>query len=185
MSGLDLLIPQSALWYMLLVAVLIGAVLGVFCDGLFIIRLLLRDPEATGDSRRSVIHAILRGLFDALSVMLATILLMLLCYYTSDGQLRSPAVFGMALGFFCYRKTVSRIVRRIMIAVVGTICHALRFLWVRTVGQLIGVACRAIALRHRIAVTERHTQKLREDAAYGFGIADQKMQDEKKEDFHG
>ena len=162
---------------MLLVAVLTGAFLGVFCDGLFIIRLTLQDPEATGDSRRSLIHMILRGFFDAISMLLAAVLLMLLCYYTSDGQLRSPAVFGMVLGFFCYRKTVSRIVRRMMIAVVGTICRAFRFLWARTVGRLIRVVCRTVVIRHRTAVTERYARELTEDAACGFGVADQKMQD--------
>lgn len=172
MSGLDLLVPQSALWYMLLVAVLTGAFLGVLCDGLFIIRLALRDPEASCTCRRSVGHAILRGVCDFISVLLTTVLLLLLCYYTSDGQLRAPAVFGMVAGFWGYRKTVSRWLRRLLTAVFSVVCRFLRFLWDKTLGRLARAVRDVTVSRYRRAVTERHIRMLTADASRGFGIRD-------------
>ena len=171
MSGLDLLIPQSALWYMLLVAVLIGALLGVLCDGLFVIRLLLLDPEACGAPRRSVAYAILRGVCDCLSAILATVLLMLLCYYTSDGQLRAPAILGMIVGFWAYRKTVSRLIRRLLTAVIGWLQRGLRSVWTHTLGRLVRAVytvvtrcCRETAERHRARKEEKKKQKDADDA---------------------
>ena len=173
MSGLDLLVSQSALWYMLLVAVLIGACLGVFCDGLFIIRLTLHDPEACGESRRSAKCAILRGACDLISALVAAVLLLLLCYYTSDGQLRAPAIFGMIAGFWIYRKTVSRWLRRLLVAVFCTIQRLLRFLWDKTLGRLARAVKDATVSRVRRATTERQIRILTDEASHGFGMRDE------------
>ena len=173
MSGLDLLVSQSALWYMLLVAVLIGAFLGVFCDGLFIIRLTLHDPEACGESRRSVGHAILRGSCDFISALVATVLLLLLCYYTSDGQLRALAILGMIAGFWIYRKTVSRWLRRLLVVVFRTIQRLLRFLWDKTLGRLARAVKDATVSRVRRAVTERQIRIWTAEASRGFDMRDE------------
>ena len=177
MSGLDLLISQSALWYMLLVAVLIGALLGVLCDGLFIIRLFLRDPEAVGTPRHSVAYAILRGFCDALAAILATVLLLLLCYYTSDGQLRAPAVFGMIAGFWAYHKTVSRLARRLLTIIFNRVMRLLHFVWAHTVGHLARVLRMAVIARHRNTVTDRYVRRMTEDAASGFGVKSQQTRE--------
>lgn len=173
MSGLDLLVSQSALWYMLLVAVLIGACLGVFCDGLFIIRLTLHDPMACGDRRHSVGHAILRGACDFASALVATVLLLLLCYYTSDGQLRAPAIFGMIAGFWIYRKTVSHWLRRLLVAVFRVIQKILRFLWDKTLGRLARAVKDAALSRIRRSATERQIRILTDEASRGFGMRDE------------
>ncbi len=177
MSGLDLLISQGALWYMLLVAVLIGVFLGVLCDGLFIIRLALHEPLAMGERRKSAGYAILRGVFDFISVLSATVLLMLLCYYTSDGQLRAPAVFGMTAGFWGYHKTVSRLVRRLMTAVMGALWRFLRFLWSCTVGRLLRATAGAVVGRHRDVMTARRIRALTEKASQGFGVYEENKSD--------
>ncbi len=176
MSGLDLLISQNALWYMLLVAVLTGALFGVLCDGLFIIRLFFREPYATGTPRRSVGYAVFRGVCDFLAVISATVLLLLLCYYTSDGQLRAPAVIGMIVGLWAYRKTVSRLVRKLLTAFLNAICRCLRYLWRKTFGRLIDTVVQMVVRRHRNTVTERRVQALTADAAHGFGIRDDSKQ---------
>ena len=173
MSGLDLLVSQSALWYMLLVAVLIGACLGVFCDGLFIIRLTLYDPAASGESRRSVGHAILRGTCDFASALVAAVLLLLLCYYTSDGQLRAPAIFGMIAGFWIYRKTVSRWLRRLLTAVFRAIQRLLCFLWDKTLGRLARAVKNATVSRIRRTATERQIRILTAEASRGFDMQEE------------
>ena len=173
MSGLDLLVSQSALWYMLLVAVLIGSCLGVFCDGLFIIRLTLHDPEARGESRRSAGYAILRGACDFVAALIAAVLLLLLCYYTSDGQLRAPAIFGMIAGFWIYRKTVSHWLRRLFVAVFRVIQKILRFLWDKTLGRLAHAAKDAALSRIRRSSTERQIRILTDEASRGFGMRDE------------
>ena len=173
MSGLDLLVSQSALWYMLLVAVLIGACLGVFCDGLFIIRLTLHDPMACGVCRQSVGHAILRGVCDCISALTAAVILLLLCYYTSDGQLRAPAVLGMIAGFWVYRKTVSRWLRLLLTAVFRAIQRLLHFLWDKTLGRLARAVKDVTVSRHRRAATERQIRILTAEASRGFDMRDE------------
>ncbi len=58
-------------------------------------------------------QAVFRFLADFVFALVASLTLILLNYYQSDGQLRAPAIFGMAGGFFLYRKTVSRLVLRV------------------------------------------------------------------------
>ena len=158
---------------MLLVAVLIGVCLGVFCDGLFVIRLTLYDPEACGKTRRSVVYAILRGTFDFISALVATVLLLLLCYYTSDGQLRAPAIFGMIAGFWVYRKTVSHWLRRLLTAIFCAVQRLLQFLWDKTLGRLAHAAKNATVSRIRRALTERQIRILTAEASRGFDIWDE------------
>ncbi len=197
MSGLDLLLSQSSLWYMLLVAIVAGVILGVLCDGLFILRILCRDPRARATSsptkedeatvspvdptaplsRRARVrhgaYATLRGFCDFLSVLFATVVLMLLCYYTSDGQLRAPAIFGMSAGFVGYHKTVSRLVRRLLAWLCDQTFRCFRFLWVHTIGRLLHSLFCTIKRRLRNAVTTRRINRLTRNAARGFGISDE------------
>ncbi len=190
MSGLDLLTPQSALWYMLFVAVLTGAFLGVLCDGLFILRLLSGDPTAAdtispgsteasaspvdSSRKRRWIYAVLRGLCDFLLTFSAAVTLMLLCYYTSDGQLRAPAVFGIIVGFGVYHKTVSRLLRRVMIALIGWIGRVLHAIWTHTLGRVLGALIHLITARARNITTARRIDRLTEEAARGFDISEEK-----------
>ncbi len=187
MSGPDLLIPQSALWYMLFVAVLTGIALGVFCDGLFILRLLSGDPttiatrrrmadasDAPPDGRRRVLYAILGGWCDLMLALTAAVTLIVLCYYTSDGQFRAPAIIGMIAGFWGYHKTVSRLVRRAAAAVLGVARRVLCTLWAHTFGRLWAAASRAVTRRVRTSLTERRIARLTDRAADGFGLSDER-----------
>ncbi len=174
---------------MLLVAMVAGVVLGVLCDGLFILRLLLRDPRAMSQSvERSpthtrhpfepnavgqhVVYAILQGFCDLTAVVLATVILMLLCYYTSDGQLRAPAIFGMMGGFWVYHKTVSRLVRRLVAILIGFLFRCLRRVWTYTLGCLLSYLMRTVTQYARNAATTRRLDRLTHEAAHGFGITD-------------
>ncbi len=187
MSGLDLLLSQRTLWHMLLVATVAGILLGVLCDGLFILRLLVRDPRSTqlvppskstpagpvfGQLRRCA-YAALRFLCDFLAVVFATVVLMLLCYYTSDGQLRAPAIFGMSAGFLGYHYTVSRGIRRLLTVLSQAILRCLRFLWMHTLGRLWLLARNAVLRRIRNALTARRIARLARDATGGFDIHDE------------
>ncbi len=179
---------------MLLVAVIAGIFLGVLCDGLFILRLIFRDPRACSSCRRQGAPAvqsdrrvstggyiILRGFCDFLSVFLAVVILMLLCYYTSDGQLRAPAIFGMIAGFWGYHITVSRLMRRLSAILLDVVWRALRFVWSHTVGGAMHAIASTLRKQYRNVVTVRRIDKLTQASADGFGIM-KNSTDEKEPD---
>ncbi len=178
---------------MLLVAVFAGALLGVMCDGLFILRLLLHDPRAVSKSDevpravsdRSAVawmYTGLRGFCDFLAVLFATVILILLCYYTSDGQLRAPAIFGMIAGFWGYHKTVSRWIRRLLSFVLVLLRRILCFLWSHTLGRMLGACSRAVVRRYRDAATARRLDALTRSAAQGFGLTDEPPRSNRKKE---
>ena len=190
MSGLDLYLSQRTLALMFVYAVLTGFGLGPVYDGLRILRMALGDPTAArgyvsrrknspepcGPRRRSPALAFFLFVEDLIFMIIVATALILLSYYTNDGQLRAPAPVGMACGFFVYIHTVSRpLIRLAELALgwirrLGGIClHLLaiplKWLWTITVG-------RALAAR-RERQTQRAIRDLTESARQGFGILEE------------
>lgn len=113
MSGLDLYTTQRALALMFVYAAITGFFLGGVYDILRILRALLGFPDQNaGSSPQPGWRAVLFA-EDVLFMLVASVAFILLCYYTNDGQLRAPALVGMACGFFVYRYTVGALTRRL------------------------------------------------------------------------
>lgn len=187
MSGLDLYLSQRTLAMLFVYASLAGFVLGGVYDALRILRMLW-DPTGsgqtdTGQGRRPIFLVVFQFFEDLLFLLVATVTLILLCYYINDGQLRAPAMLGMACGFFVYVHTLGRLVRaaaerlvRFVRGAVGfclrLLCFPLRFLlkalhrlWRLSVGHLMAI--------HRNRVTQRQIQDLTSSAARGFDLLEE------------
>ncbi|MBQ9152049.1 MAG: spore cortex biosynthesis protein YabQ [Clostridia bacterium] len=170
MSGLDLYLSQRTLALLFVYAALAGFCLGGVYDILRILRMLCGD---TGQGRRPIPLAVLLFFEDVLFMLTATVTLILLCYYINDGQLRAPAVMGMACGFFVYSHTLGRLavavseravrlLRRLLALLVRLLIAPVKGLWSLTVGRA------AAARRERM--TEKRIRALTESAARGFDI---------------
>ncbi len=203
MSGLDLLLSQRTLAMMFVYAAAVGFVLGGVYDFFRLIRFLLGDASAyrprrpllpakeiSAESCRPLPMTILLFVEDVLFGIVASLALILLLYYTNDGQFRAPAVIGMACGFFVYSHTLHhplmamavalsralrallmmlwRVGRRLFILFLWRplswlsriMVHALGYLWHATVGRHIE--------RRRSVRTDRAIAALTEAAAHGF-----------------
>ena len=110
MSGLDLYQTQGALLGMLAWAFVSGICLGGFYDLLRALRIFFIPDEEQGSRRFRWVSYFAA---DLLLVIVASVAMILLCYYTNDGLLRGPAVWGMASGFFVYVQTVGRLTVRV------------------------------------------------------------------------
>lgn len=126
MSGLDLYQNQSALLWMLAWAFATGFGLGGFYDVLRALRILTRSEREQGSTRHLRDY---RFVGDVLLVIAASIALILLCYYTNDGLLRGPAVWGMAGGFFVYVQTVGRLTLRVQVFLSRLLRKLMRAVW--------------------------------------------------------
>ncbi len=186
MSGLDLYLPAWVPVAMLLSAALCGLALGALFDTLYLLRFVFRSRSGCGEGcaarKGSVGRAIFLFVSDLLFALVSAVALLLLCYYTSDGRLRSPTVIGSIIGFLLWRKTVGRLWRylgehficlaeRMILALlrwlVTPVSIALRCLrallaclWEHT-GAKLG---RAVQDRY----TERRIHHLETEAALGF-----------------
>lgn len=190
MSGLDLYLSQRTLALMFVYAVLTGFGLGPVYDGFRILRMALGDPTAArgpvgrrgsapepcGPRRRSPVLTAFLFVEDLVFMLIAAVALILLGYYTNDGQLRAPAPVGMACGFFVYIHTVSRplvrlaeltlgLLRRIGVACLHLLVIPLKGLWTVTAGHILA------ARRER--QTRRAIRDLTESAKQGFGILEE------------
>ncbi len=150
---------------MLAAAALTGGCLGGVYDICRILRLLLQmllpgqkedrptDGPRPGDTERprqnavSVILAAFRFVTDLVFAVLSSVALILLCYYTNDGQLRAPAVIGMACGFFVYMMTLSRLVMAIANRLL-TLAVAVLYQLLRPFRRLIGHIARRARAAH-------------------------------------
>ena len=106
-------ISQSLLGLMYVWAVVAGAVLGASYDVLRLSRVMLGLPGkllCVGRWRRVGRHALL-FVQDVLFGLIGGLVLVLLLYYTNDGQFRGLAVVGMLSGFFVYYYTLGGLVR--------------------------------------------------------------------------
>ena len=106
MSGLDLYQTQGEMLWMLAWAFVTGICVGVFYDLLRGLRILIGLDPKQGSA---VAYRVILFVEDILFAVVATVALILLCYYTNDGLLRGPAVWGMAGGFFVYTQTLGRL----------------------------------------------------------------------------
>ena len=135
MSGLDLYQTQGEMLWMLVWAFVTGIGVGVIYDLLRALRILTGLDQKQGNT---LLYSVSLFVEDFLLAVMATIALILLCYYTNDGLLRSPAVWGMAGGFFVYvqtlgrltvkvEKALSRLLRRLILLVLRPLSRPL--LW--------------------------------------------------------
>ncbi len=135
MSGLDLFLDQTVLVRMLVVATAAGISAGLLFDLTAAFCLAFGyDPGWTKAKKRNILSWFIRFLSDILFAAFVAILFLLICYYTSDGQVRSPAVLGMIIGFCGYRLTIGSLIRRALLAVVRFLKRALKSL-IRTIGN--------------------------------------------------
>ena len=106
-------ISQSLLGLMYVWAVVAGAVLGASYDVLRLSRAMLGLPgRRLMDGRwRRVGGHVLLFVQDVVFGLLGGLMLVLLLYYTNDGQFRGLAVVGMLSGFFVYYYTLGGLVR--------------------------------------------------------------------------
>ncbi len=179
MSGLDLFLSQQVFARMLLFALLAGVAAGILYDGFCVIRLFLCDPTVLDRNvspvpAHTIPHSIVRFVLDFMFVISTAIILILLCYYTNDGQLRAPAIIGMACGFFVYKRLISPWILRLAALLHHATMTVLRFVWRHTGGRIMAsirnLYNRSVEARRRkqipsetgetsISVADRHSDE--------------------------
>lgn len=176
---MDLTVSQRLLGLMFVYAAIAGFFLGAVYDLLRISRLLC---GMDGAKKAMWPQRILLFAEDFLFAVVASLTLILLLYYTNDGQLRVLAAVGMGSGFFVYYHTVGRLVMRVSAFIVRALRRLIRLtvkliLWpFRQLGRLIGLL--AVALwrvtggkameKRREKQTEAAVKQLIERASHGF-----------------
>ena len=201
MSGLDLYLSQRVLAMMLVYAALAGFCLGGVYDVLTLAAAFLpsEKKELKSETKKRSSLAV-KGFWtfwqDLIFLLLSAVTFILLCYYTNDGQLRAPAIPGMAGGFFVYRHTLGRLagrliprlaagIKRMLIrTVVLLLCpvrllalamYALfKVLWRVTGGRLVA--------RFREKSTQKRVASLTKAASRGFDVLEDVPPSEKKSD---
>ena len=182
MSGLDLYQSQGALALLFVYAAAAGFFLGGWYALLRLLRFLSFGESGMGkQGSRFKLFAVTLFLGDVLFAVTAALTLILLLYYRNDGQLRAPAVLGMACGFFAFKETLgrmveklekplSRLVKRVVRLALSPLlwtgritARAARFLWRITVGKALS--------QSRERQTERVIEDLRQAANRGFDLA--------------
>jgi hypothetical protein len=182
MSGLDLYQSQGALALLFVYAAAAGFFLGGWYALLRLLRVLSFGEFGMGkQGSKPKLFAVALFLGDVIFAVTAALTLILLLYYRNDGQLRAPAVLGMACGFFAFKETLgrmvgklekplSRLVKRVVrlslspLLWTGRItARAARFLWRITVGKALS--------QSRERQTERVIEDLRQAANRGFDLS--------------
>jgi hypothetical protein len=172
-------ISQTLLGLMYVWAVVAGALWGVVYDVLRLIRTVLGFH--TGER---VWHKVVLFAEDVLFGLVGGVILILLLYYTNNGQFRGLAPLGMVSGFFVYEQTVGRLVRLCLdwlVAMIGRmvrwavrcVCLPFRMLY-RLYERVIGRRLRERRDRIRLRRMEEETRRVGErhikEAAVGFGL---------------
>ena len=193
MSGLDLYLSQRVLAMMAVYAALTGFCLGGVYDLLGLAAALLLPPKTGGSestsARRSSLTA--KGFLafwqDLIFLLLTAVAFILLCYYTNDGQLRAPAVLGVAGGFFVYRHTVGLLTGRIIPRLATWVkCVLIRTLalafcpvrWLATallilIKLLWRVTGGRFAAQHQEKNTNKRIESLTQAASRGFDVMEE------------
>lgn len=182
---------QKLLGYMLLAAIAVGGLLGVWYDVLRLSRLLLGWDVPTalhraGKGRRAValVGYVLRFAEDVIFGLSCTLALILLLYYTNDGRFRFLALLGMAAGYLAYRLTFGRLfdslAPRLTRALRWTVKKAVWLLlwplrgfcrlWQATVGAAVRRALARRREKRAIRYTERESCAYIQAAARGFDL---------------
>ena len=110
MSGLDLYRTQGEMLWMLVWALATGIFVGMVYDLLRALRILTGLGQRQGSTP---LYRVSLFVGDVILAVTAAVALILLCYYTNDGLLRGPAVWGMAGGFFVYVQTLGRLTLKV------------------------------------------------------------------------
>ena len=188
-------ISQTLLGMSFVIAVLAGVVVGMVYDALRISRVLLAHLTGNGTFSRRMVGIVCFA-EDILFALAASLVLILLVYYTGDGQLRALAPMGLICGFFFWYVTVGKLVMHASDFIAAAIAMAVR--WIvkftllavslpfRLLGRafmcMIGYRVTAWVARQnekrRIRYTEHRAEHLRQMAQTGF----QNTQENKKGD---
>lgn len=181
------------------ISVATGGFLGFVYDVFRFARVLFSSDRHAREGKRGgvvrSVSALIIFLEDIVFCLFCGVALLLLVYYTNDGQLRGLALLGVAAGGFVYFNTVGKLTaklfpwlargtRKIAVAVLKLL--ALPFLllkaaYLATFGKIIK------GLRARLAQIkdEKYTAKVIRDyrlqATDGFGLADLYKSTEAKE----
>ncbi len=190
-------ISQKLLGAVFALSVLCGAGLGLLWNLLRLLRALCgvgvspapvqEDCPAVRPGR----HRLLTGLrsvwlflLDVLFGLLCVCVLILLLYYTNDGQFRLLAAAGMGCGFFAWYHTLGRLLGRFTDVMVRGLYFVARQLirlllwpprmlrraWMATVGKRIAAARQRSRHRRDARKTQAWFAGEAEQAARGFGL---------------
>ena len=96
---------------LLLVCIISGVALGALCDALLSLGRALEFKWA---------YRIARFLCDLLAPTLGGVILVLACYYFSNGEIRAFAAAGLLGGFFVYRAVASRAFSAVLLHLLST-----------------------------------------------------------------
>ena len=175
-------LSQGRLGLLLVAATLLGLCLGVVFDLLHLVRAFLDGDGSHPKHPRA--HALLMRILlfwqDLFFILASSWSLVILLYYTNDGQIRLLAVCGMACGFLLYRRTLGRLSARLIPAA----AHALRSAVKRMVtvlllplwalGRLMALLWRwtggKYLSRLRRKQTEHRVEALVDSASRGFDL---------------
>ena len=149
-------VSQALLGRMLMGALLTGAAWGVSYDLLRLFRVIVgleKDDRRAGRKKR-LCRSVMLFVQDVLFGIIGGVALVLLLYYTNDGQFRGLAVIGMLLGAYVYAHTVGRGVRFCTDKAVGWIKRLLY-----RVGRLAWKPLRGVYRRCRSWINEHRKQK--------------------------
>ncbi len=190
-------ISQKLLGAVFALSVLCGAGLGLLWNLLRLLRALCgvraapapaqRDCPAVCPGRHRLLislRAVWLFLLDALFGLLCVCVLILLLYYTNDGQFRLLAAAGMGCGFFAWYHTLGRLLGRFTDLMVRGLYFVARQLirlllwpprmirraWMATVGKRIAAARQRSRHRRDARRTQAWFAGEAEQAARGFGL---------------
>ena len=190
-------ISQTLLGMTFVIATLAGLAVGAMYDVLRITRVLLAHLVGNGTASRRTVKAVC-FVEDVLFTIAASLVLILLVYYTGDGQLRALAPVGLTCGFFVWYVTLGKLIMRLSDVIASVIAKAVRLtvrytllvvsLPFRLFGHafmcVIGYRLMAWVTRlldsRRIQYTEREADRLHKSARGGF----QNTQETKKGQKH-
>lgn len=172
-------ISQTLLGLMYVWGVAVGALWGVIYD----VFRLSRKAFGFGACKRAWQKAVLFA-EDVLCGLVGGVILLLLLYYTNNGQFRGLAPLGMLSGFFVYEYTVGRLVRlcldwliavvkRVVRLAVRCVCLPFRLLYrlyERLIGRRLKEGCQRRLLRHLEDMTRRTGERHIREASVGFGL---------------
>ena len=178
-------ISQTLLGMTFVIAALAGLAVGAVYDVLRITRVLLVHLTGNGTVSRRTVKA-LCFIEDVLFAVAASLVLILLVYYTGDGQLRALAPFGMGCGFFVWYVTLGKLIMRLSDTIAAAIAKAMRLAvrftlliaslpfrllghaFMCVVGYRLMAWATKIAAGRRTRYTEREAERLHQAARSGF-----------------
>lgn len=173
-------LSQGRLGILLAASALLGLCLGVVFDLLKLFRAFLDVTPPKHPRAHALALQTLRFWQDLFFMLASSWSLVILLYYTNDGQLRLLAVCGMACGFLLYRRTLGRLVSSRIPKVAAVLRRAVKgiltalLLPLLTVGRLAVLLWRCTGGKqlHRVRrkQTARRVEALVDSASRGFDL---------------